>query len=209
MNVSSSRLPEVISILGGGWSALMVDRDHLPGMVVGVNDSGVLVARCDLIVSMDRLWAEYRWPTMLELQRTASIRTAALKNMAERPKWLRPFECDYKSTQFSVESGRLNGTNSGLCAMNWAWRARPKRLYLIGFDMNRSPNGAAYWYPPYPWTQAEGATKPGKYDQWAREMEHAAAQFKAVGTEVLNVSATSSIEAFRKITPKDFQKELS
>lgn len=186
----------------------MVDRDHLPGFVIGVNDSAVR-ARCDTCVSMDRLWTEWRWPDLVKIGRRAHIRDAALKNVTARPEWLRPFTCDYKTTVFSDFVNVLNGTNSGACALNLAWQKFPRRVYLFGFDMNRSPNGAAYWFPHYPWTQPQGATKKGKYDEWAGQMEQIAEQFRAINAEVLNVSATSSIEAFRKITPADLQKEMS
>lgn len=186
---------------------MMVDRDNLPGHVIGVNDSAIL-AKCHTAVSMDRLWTEYRWPDLGGIARRAFIRDAALKGIQDRPDWLRVFECDYKSTIFSDEPKRLNGTNSGGCALNLAWRLRPRRVFLFGFDMNRSPNGAAYWYKPYPWAP-QGATKSGKYDEWMRQMASIAEQFKAANIEVVNVSATSSIEVFRKITPKEFLKEAS
>jgi hypothetical protein len=206
LTVSSSERVNIVSVLGGGWSALFVDRDQLPGYVIGVNDSAVL-AKCHLCISMDRLWTEYRWQNLASLGRGALIRDAALKNIPEpRPKWLHPFECDYKSNTFSADETRLNGTNSGYCALNRAWQIRPRLVYLFGFDMNRSPNGNAYWYPPYPWAP-QGATKAGKYDQWMREMDEAARQFKAADIDVVNVSNTSSIEVFRKITPQQFLKE--
>lgn len=199
---------DVISILGGGWSAMFVDRDQLPGFVIGINDSAVL-AKCDVAVSMDRLWTEYRWPKLVELRNRAYIRDSALKNIPQpRPEWLRSFACDYKITTFSDYQNVLNGTNSGGCALNLAWQKRPRRAYLFGFDMNRSPNGSPYWYAPYPWA-LQGATKAGKYDEWMRQMDDIARQFKDIGTEVLNVSATSSIAAFRKLTPKEFLKEAS
>lgn len=204
---SSTKPVEVVSILGGGWSALFVDRDNLPGTVIGVNDSFIR-AKCHAGVSMDRLWTEWRWPDMMNIARKAFIRDAALKNITDRPAWLRPFECNYKTTTFGGIPEHLNGTNSGLCAMNVAYLLRPRRLYLFGFDMNRSPNGNPYWFPAYPWAPG-GATKNGKYDAWAREMEHVAEQFRLIGVEVLNVSVTSSISAFRKITPADLQREMS
>lgn len=143
----------------------------------------------------------------MRIGRKAFIRDAALKNIADRPEWLRPFACDYKSTTFSPDPKTLNGTNSGLCALNVAFLLKPKRVYLVGFSMNRSPNGAAYWYKHYDWGKPEGNTKDGKYAEWAAELVHVAEQFKAAGIEVLNVSLTSSIDAFRKITPTDFLKE--
>lgn len=196
---------EIVSILGGGWSAIFVDRDQLPGQVIGVNDSAVL-ARCHAAVSMDRLWTEHRWPDLMGIGRKAFIRDAALKCITDRPAWLRVFACDYRSTVFSETPAILNGTNSGFCAMNVAYLMRPKRIFLFGFDMNRSMNNNPYWFQPYPWAPV-GATKPAKYSEWAGQFEKAAELFKAAGTEVLNVSTTSAITAFRKISPKEYERE--
>lgn len=203
--VSSIKQPEIVSILGGGWSAIFVDRDQLPGTVIGVNDSAIL-AKCHAAVSMDRLWTEWRWPDLVGIARKAFIRDAALKNIRDRPEWLRVFGCDYKTSVFSEDPANLNGTNSGQCAMNVAYLMRPKRVFLFGFDMNRSPNNNAYWFKPYAWAP-EGATKPGKYAEWAQQFDKIAELFKATGTEVLNVSTTSAITAFRKISPKEYESE--
>lgn len=198
-------VPEIVTLLGGGWSAKALDLNRLPGLVIGVNDAAVL-AKCDVAVSMDRLWTEGRWGNLTRIGKPAYIRDAALKNIKEKPDWLRPFLCDYKSIRFADHPDWLNGTNSGGCALNLAYRYHPKRLYLVGFDMNRSPAGEAYWWKPYPWAPG-GATKPGKYNEWSRQFWIAAAAFKKEGIEVLNVSPTSAIDAFRKISFEDFRKD--
>lgn len=203
---ASSSGPEIVTVLAGGWCANMVDKDNLPGTIIGVNDSAIY-ARCHAAVSMDRLWTEHRWPDLVGIGRKCFIRDAALKNIHDRPEWLRPFGCNYKALDFSTDPRVLNGTNSGYCALNLAYLLKPKRVYLVGFSMNRSPNGAAYWYQPYSWTKDEGATKPGKYDEWAMQMDAAQRQFKAAGIDVANVSPSSSITAFRRLTPSQFIEE--
>ena len=200
-----------ISIIGGGWSAANADLANAPGLVIGVNDSAVQT-RCDIAVSMDRLWTEYRWPQLCagllsyEL-RHAWIRRAAAKNIEPDVNGLRLFECSHKSTVFSEHAGTLNGTNSGMCAFNLAYQMRPARIWLFGFDMNRSPDGQAYWYPPYPWA-GKGATTSGKYKEWSKQFDYAAKQCVAAGIKVLNVSTSSAIDSFTKIDPRDLQRAL-
>lgn len=196
---------ETVCVVGGGWSAAQLDLQHLPGIVIGVNESGVLIP-CKYAVSMDRLWTESRWPKLAERAGQAYIRDAALKNVRERPDWLHVFNCDYKRAIFSDDPATLNGTNSGFCALNLAYILSPLRIFLIGFDMNRSPEGRAYWHAPYPWTDPQGATKPGKYTEWAGQFADAARAFRARNIEVFNVSATSAITAFAKIAPKQFER---
>ena len=200
---------ETVSVLGGGWSARAYDVNRLPGEVIGVNDS-MIRARCDYGVSMDRLWTENRWAAVERKARENAlrvvyIRRAALANIPIRPTFLAPFENDHKSVDFTPRgTSRLNGTNSGACALNLAANFNPRRILLFGFDMNRSPQGDAYWYPPYEWGKPKGNTGAGTYEAWAAEFEQIAAQFKARGVEVVNCSPSSAIKAFPKADPKGF-----
>lgn len=207
-----------ITVVGGGWSVLNIALDRLCGRVIAVNDSAVLLPRWDYAVSMDRLWAEHRIDQLVIRStettppREIWLRRSALQNLttyvASWP-WVRSFECDHMSSVFSVIVGRLNGTNSGFCALNLAWQLRPRRVFLLGFDMTRHPHSnRAYWYPPYPWVTApSGATTGGKYSKWSKEFRGAAASFRRIGCDVFNVSPTSAIDAFPKITPAQYLKE--
>jgi hypothetical protein len=194
-----------ISILAGGWSAKAIDKSKLPGVVIGVNDSAIH-AKCDIALSMDRLWTEHRWANLQALgsmRRIAYIREAALKNIGARPSWLHPFHCDHMMTELSDDRRTLNGTNSGMCALNLAYQMFPKRIILFGYDMCRGPGGEAYWYDPYPWSKPQGGTGNGRYAEWAKQFARAQEQCKAQGIEVLNASKHSKIDAFKKIDPRE------
>lgn len=196
--------PETVSVVAGGWSLLpLKDRLHrIPGYVIGVNDSGVRLPNVDEIVSMDRLWTEYRWPDLRRLRLPTFLRAACLPNIAERPPWLNVYACDWQSTTPSGMKGHLNGTNSGLVALNRARVLEPGRVILWGFDMGRCPKtGRAYWHDPYPWNPG-GATSNGKYAEWARQFGAYAKSFAEAGIEVLNASPRSRIPAFPKVSPE-------
>ncbi len=189
-----------VCVIAGGWSVANVDVDGLPGTVIGVNESGLL-PRCDIALSMDRLWTEHRWERLCARGKVAWIRDAALKCIADRPDWLRIFSGDYKSTEFSTTPATFNGTNSGYCALNLAFRIQPQTLYLVGFDMNRGPQGQLHWHPEHPWANQAGSIKPGSLAAWAKEFEHAAEQFRSIRTKVINLSPSSAITAFAKAAP--------
>lgn len=204
--MSSTSIAETITVVGGGWSAKALDLNALPGFVIGANEAGVRI-RCDAAVSMDRLFTENRWAQLKARAIPFYARKAALVNVLERPIWLNPFDCDYKSTKFRDEPGFLNGTNSGFCALNLAYQRRPSTIFLVGFDMNRDPStGHPYWHEPHPWANPAGGTGTGRYNLWAKEMADAAAAFRAIGCSVYNVSLTSSITDFPKISPAQFRK---
>lgn len=202
-----------ITVVGGGWSARCVNLEQLPGIVIAVNDAAVHLPRWSIALSMDRLWTENRF---------ATIRTKSEEESPPRPIWLRKsavqnlplefralwqvsvFECDHESSRFTEEPGHLNGTNSGACALNLAWQLKPRRVFLVGFDMNRSPDGEAYWYPPYPW--AAGGISATKYGGWAKQFDQAASAFSRIGATVYNVSPASEIPHFAKVHPKEFAR---
>lgn len=181
---------EVVSIIAGGRSVRRIDRSKIPGFRIGVNDS-FIHAECDVAVSMDRLWTENRWAALHHEAKPAYIRTAALKLIEDRPAWLREFECDIHNLSMSESWTALNGNNSGFCALNLAYLARPRKIYLFGFDMTGS-----YWYPKYSWQGSKGGARFGK---WAGEFVTAARQLASIGVEVVNVSPISEIRVFRKI----------
>jgi len=202
-----------VFVVGGGYSVTYVDREKLWGTVIGINDSGLRLPRVDRIVSMDRKWTEARWydasdagiPSLCDRALPTWIRRSAIQNIRERPSWLTIFECDHERTDFSDDPARLEGTNSGLVAMNLAYQMRPRRVFLLGFDMSRGPKGEPYWYPPYPWAP-NGGTSKGKYREWAHQFTPAYGCFHAAGIRVINVSVTSAIDIFQRIPPDRLEK---
>ncbi|MBR1150090.1 hypothetical protein [Bradyrhizobium sp. JYMT SZCCT0428] len=195
---------DIISVVGGGWSVSQVDRERIPGRIIAINDSAIHLPRFDIVVSMDRLWTEYRYDDLHRMQKPAHIRRSALQKLPHKWPWLRSFECDHTSAEFSDQPGVLNGTNSGLCAFNLAYQMRPEKVLLFGLDMKRGANGEVYWYPPYPWSE-KGATKNGKYAEWSKQFAQAARQCAAVGIDVA-VVGDSAIECFRKVPSSDFAR---
>jgi hypothetical protein len=175
---------EIIAIVGGGPSLRAIDLSAIPGTIIAINDSAIHLPRFDIVVSMDRLWTEYRYDNLHRMQKPAHIRRSALQKLPHKWPWLHSFECDHTSAEFSDQSGVLNGTNSGLCGFNLAYQMRPEQILLFGFDMKRGPAGEPYWYPPYPWSP-KGATKDGKYAEWSKQLRAAATQCEKAGIEVL------------------------
>lgn len=191
---------KTISIIGGGWSLEQLtpeQRARLPGVRIGVNNSAIKIT-CEVAVSMDRLWSEHRWELLKMRNKTTWLRSSALKNIEERPVWLHPFSCDHTTSRPSRNYGTLHGTNSGMCAINLALQWLPERIILWGFDMNRSPSGAAYWYDPYPWSKPNGGTGSGRYAEWSGQFDAIALEAASQQTEIINASPTSAIKRFAK-----------
>lgn len=197
-----------ISVIASGWSLTGIDLDRIPGFRIGVNDSSWR-APVNLGVTMDRLFFEGRQAELQKAFPTSSpqvfyYRKGIDKAGAALPGWL-AFDNDHTSIEMSAAwspSCRLNGMNSGICAINLAFRQRPDRVILWGFDMCRSRDGAAYYHKPYPWAKAEGATSGGKYEEWRSQFPEIMRQFKAAGIELVNASLGSAITSIPKIDPR-------
>jgi hypothetical protein len=166
-------------VIGGGWSAGQVaseDLDNLMafGHVIGVNDAAIYAAVHDAL-TMDRLWFENRWRTLRGLGigqtyvREKCDCNVPRKDSHDNWRTFKHFNRPYPS----VTPGELHGGNSGACAVNLAMQRMLEgdNLFLIGFDMCRGPEGQPYWYPPYPWANPMGATKPGHFNQWVNDFE--------------------------------------
>lgn len=192
-----------ITVLAGGWSATRVDLHKLPGTVIAVNDSAIHAPRVDLVVSMDRLWTENRFVQISRLARPLWLRRCALRNVRwETCASVMPFECDHTSTTLSDEPGRLNGTNSGFCAINLAYQMRPREVYLVGFDAALGPRGERHWFPDYPW-KGGGGSKLGKLAEWSAQYATAAWQMREAGIDVFHHASRTH---FRSISSADVER---
>lgn len=190
--------PDEVSVVAGGWSVRSIDFKKIPGLIIGINDSAIRLPRCDVTLSMDRLWTEYRWEFMKQRNKMTYLRAAAIVNVIDKDYgWLNIFECDHTCAEFSATPGILNGTNSGLCGFNLAYQLRPTTIYLFGFDMRKGPGGEAHWYDPYPWA-VKGATSEGKFREWSHQFKVAAQQCLEAGIAVVNCAARSAINTFPK-----------
>lgn len=204
-----------IVVIAGGWSLSDYSEDDLcerlmTATSIGVNDSSLLIP-CNHAVSMDRLWTEGRWPEIVRRYENDHIwiRKGVVKNMP-LPDDVNQFQHEHVPSGapiMTMRRGRLNGSNSGTCAVNLAYSmaGSGERVFLLGFDMCDGPNGEKHWYPPYPW-RPNGATKKGSFTQWAREFEQIQRDFEARAIELINVNHRSQIKCLRTITFQEFLK---
>lgn len=204
---------ETISIIGGGWSAGRVDLSKVPGHIVAVNNAAVYAPRVDSVISMDRKWANHHWGWLEQGGESGKfdvwLRKAAAQNHPGEWPWLHRFANDHTMAVFSEDPSILNGTNSGGCALAWAYAHRPKTVYLFGYDLRSGPNGEGHWYGKNePRGIAEVGSAPihePRYAGWAREYDAGPVrQFKAAAIEVINVSDISLIRGFRRLSPAQF-----
>ena len=205
-----SRYEDSVIVLGGGASVLNFDVENIDKhgcYVIGANDA-FRGAPVDCVVSMDRKFLEGRWDELMEFSEShpesnkdkpVFLRENAYRvNMKPRRFYgLNTFGCDHESDHFAdTEELILNGRSSGHCAMNLAYKMRPRTVYLFGFDMQ-----GGYWWPPYPWA-SEPTGK--RSDAWIGAFEQAESYFVAQGTKVY-VVGPSAVPNFQKLSFSNFK----
>lgn len=201
---------DLISVIGGGWSLRGIDFAKIPGFKIGVNDSAWR-AETELGVTMDRLLFEGRFNQLEHAFPSSSLRKvmyyrSGIDKAGRAPQSWVQFDCDNTSAEMSKDWSprcRLNGMNSGICAINLAYRQKPSRVILWGFDMCRDPSsGLPYYHDTYPWARPLGATTDGKFMEWSRAFADIRRQFDGAGIELINASPGSAINTLKKIDPR-------
>lgn len=196
-----------VIVLAGGASVMEYRLRDIEqrGCLIAVNDAA-LFTKCHAAFTMDRLWLEGR-QLMLKALSPPEVwyRKGTPKNFTPPLMWNAFTHDEGYPTLMTPEHGKLNGSNSGTCAVNLAFQRKPERVFLLGFDMQRGPKGEKHWYPDYPWANDEkSGTKRGTYNDWAQEFADIALQFQKERIEVFNVNHRSLIEAFKVISFDEF-----
>ncbi len=198
---------QTLILIAGGFSCASYDLDEVDlrsrGTVMGVNGAA-LVAKCDYALTMDRLFYEAKTLELHDRGIPLYYRKCIVKGVLPPPSAI-PFKGTNKP-EMTDDLGVLGGTNSGACALNWAYKHKAAAVYLFGYDMQKGPNGEAHWYAPYPW-RPNGATTTGKFAQWEREFTTIARQFREIRMPVFNVNHNSALRCFPTIKFDQFLRE--
>lgn len=187
---------DIINIIAGGPSVnyLRTDFIYEHGFTIGVNESSIL-NKCDLAISMDRLWMEGRYKQLIENQTPTLFRRCAWK-LGHDWEHLELFDGDVKTEFMSDRKGILVGNNSGTVAINKAWQMNPKKVFLFGFDM-QVVNKQRHYHKEYEW--AKQKVSDGKYTHWLKRFKNIYRQFRDKDIEIFNVNPDSAIKEIPKI----------
>lgn len=198
-----------VFVVGGGWSVGKYDHRKLRdrGRIYGINDAAIWLDNVDVALTMDRLWFQYRWP-YLKMKRIPEVWVRQkcdcnVRRNDARDNW-KTFTHEHKLPLSEVD-GHLYGSNSGMCGVNLAFQqSKPgDNIFLLGFDMCRSPTNEAYWYPPYPWAKKEGATGNSRYREWSNEFGAVSAWLEKRRRYMYVVGHESKLSKVRKISYED------
>ncbi len=202
-------------VLAGGWS---VRPEHLQTLnavstaidIICVNDAAKYIDSPDCVVTMDRKWFINRYAEMHARAMLIYYRRCATKGL---PVPIDGYHCAFANNNLPGAMSnwtvpfRLDGNNSGACALNLAFLRRYARVFLLGFDMCKGPQNENHFYPDYPWNI--NATKPAALAGWAGSFKEAAHQFELRGIRVFNVNDRSLIRDFPIISFEQFRSQVA
>lgn len=192
--------PDIVSLVACGPSALKCGAVHAPGMVVAINGAAKHVPHTAAF-TMDGRYARNEWQNHQFkpfVVRESAWQHAVRAGARETPTTVR-FAGDNKSAIFAENpencrgGWQLNGSNSGYCALNFAYSLRPRKVILYGYDMDVP----THFFGDYSWKGEGDSLNANKLQLWAAEMEYAAHQFRKARIDVVNTNRASAIKAFR------------
>lgn len=194
-------------IVAGGWS---VRPEHIAAVnalrepdIICVNDAVFYFERADCVVTMDRKWLMNRYEEV-HARRTFIYHRGGAGAVPAHVAHCAFANNNLPGAMASAEHPmRLDGNNSGACALNLAFLRRYHRVFLLGFDMQKGPEKQNHFYDNYAWNL--GATKPAALKGWSGSFGEAAKQFQRRGMLVYNVNDRSLIRDFPTVSFEEFR----
>lgn len=184
-------------LVASGPSAASVPLDMAEGSVrtIAINTSIRLAPWADILYACDNAWwKQYKgWPGF------SGLRLSVDKRAAE---WgAAVMKCRKPDDRCLMdELGEVGwGGNSGFHALNLAIQMRPKKVFLVGYDLSLS-NGK-HWHANHPVPMHN--PKDRNVARWRNAIDAAAKVAQANGVEILNCSAASALVNYRKVRLED------
>lgn len=181
---------ETVVILGAGPSLTVDDVAYVRGKarVIAVNTSYQLAPDADCLWATDAKW--WKWHKGVP-------EFAGLKYSLERQGRQWPGVQVLRNTGDSGldedPSGIRHGRNGGYAAVNLAVHLGAVRILLLGYDMQRGPQGEHHWHPDHP----QRTHSP--YAVFLRNFETLVSPLRRLGIEVINCSRDTRLLCFPRM----------
>lgn len=188
----------MIAIVGGGPSLKTFRWDCLKTYrTIAVNYAFTKLPDCEIIYWSDlRFWDWYKDDILRHPARKITCARIEHPNV-ER------FRFSSKNEPLSFKNGVLRGGNSsGYAAINLAVQMGVKKIYLLGFDLQRNIDAVSNWHNAYPATTDDPA-----YKEMLRPFTKLSQALHDLNVEVVNVvnpSVDSALTCFAKMSFDEF-----
>jgi len=183
----------IACIIGGGPSAKDLDTEQLPGLVIGVNDAGLLKP-CHAWFTLDHNYARAARERITRLPSSTELHICTYhKNFHHFEGWRVQLWRRVAQAMPMLDGATLSsgpGTTpgcSGYVAINLAAALGAERIYLYGYDFHQP---YSYFFDDKPFPRKAVREVVDSFTRVARHYERA-------GIEVINCNPNSAIKAFK------------
>lgn len=187
-----------VAIIGGGPSLKNFDFTSLSNYkTIGVNASALLCGT-DVLFSLDQNWIRSNKKSINSFPGEKYLGVISSFK----------FE-DYINCKFVLRSRGPSlskcpqivfGENSGQGAINLCLLKGVSKIFLFGFDMEKTES--EHWHSEY---VRRVRYKDGKYDRWIRHLQSCCTMLDNYGINVINVNNNNRLPFFKTISFSEFQ----
>jgi hypothetical protein len=177
--------------LGGGPSLTEEDVNFVRGKarIIAINDAYRLAPWADVLYACDAGW--WRWhqgvPTFAGLKYALQPEAAIYPNV-------QVLENTGNHGLEEAPTGLRNGRNGGYQAINLAKHLGAVRVLLLGYDMQRGPNGKGHWFGEHP----NKVQSP--FETFIVHFNELAELVKPIGLAVINCSRDTALTCFPRMS---------
>lgn len=191
-----------VFVVGGGPSLKphmeKLKTLHEKGFVIAVND-GYKHCTPDAVITLDDTWFAKRYEEIKDIKCPVYVCTEPEKVMDTKetiPNLVFLLRVRRAKETYLSRNPQIitNGLNSGFGGYNLAYLKGAKVIYLLGFDFNRTTEGATHFHEGYSWHDSRVANL--LYHNWTTIFDDTLAQVKQDGVKVYNCNVNSHLKCF-------------
>lgn len=171
-------MPEIVLCIASGPSLRREDIDAVRPLV----DATVCVANtwehapdAEYVYDEDLRWWRYHYRAV-----SAGFRGAMVTSN------------DRAAREFGIRLSVARGRNSGIGGFLFALSVGARRVYLLGYDFKRGPDGQQHYFGRHPAHMPATSTK--TYPVWCNRMREIATGLR--GVEVINLTRDTALDCF-------------
>jgi hypothetical protein len=162
-----------------------------------LNSSYTVAPWAEMLVFVDVRWWEVHAVHLKDF--AGKIVTTSREALGDH--LLRVRRRDPKTVPFSDNPAAVSYERTVLhAALNIAAHRKPKRIVLIGIDMQRGANGVTHHHPPHKWRNKNGNLS---WDLQMEQLKLVVEPLAKLGIEVLNASPNSRLPWWPKVKLED------
>ncbi len=134
-----------VFIIGGGYSIKLLDLSVLAGQkIIVINDGYEIVPNITAIYWCDPSWADSRYKDLEKLPCNLKFTKAKHGDININGPYDSTVLNHTGDYGYDPEKSAVRGNNGGSQVLNLVFNMRPKRIFLLGYDMKRINNKTHY-----------------------------------------------------------------